>query len=183
MLLNTACTSISRRISGATLVELLVGSAIGAMVIGATLAFSLYTGRGFAGVVNYIELESQSRTALDGMVRDIRQADALTAFATNKLTFRDVNAQTLVYEYSPSLRTLVQTKAGKAQTLLKECDSLTFQIFQRNTTNGTFDQYPTTILASNAKVVQVSWVCSRKIVGSKLNTESVQTAKIVIRNQ
>ena len=33
-----------------------------------------------------------------------------------------------------------------------------------------------------AKLIDVSWKCSRKIMGEKLNTESVQTAKIVIRN-
>jgi hypothetical protein len=33
-----------------------------------------------------------------------------------------------------------------------------------------------------AKLVDVSWLCSRKILGRKVNTESVQTAKIVMRN-
>jgi len=28
----------------------------------------------------------------------------------------------------------------------------------------------------------VSWKCSRTILGAKINTESVQTAKIVLRN-
>ena len=32
------------------------------------------------------------------------------------------------------------------------------------------------------KLVSVSWRCSRTILGQKVNTESVQTAKIVIRN-
>ena len=182
MLLNTAYTSTFRRTSAASLVEMLVGMAIGGMVIAATLAFSLYTGRGFAGVANYIELESQSRTALDTMIRDIRQAGALTSFASNKVIFVDSASQPLIYEYSPTARTLNQTKSGKTTTLLKECDSLRFGIYKRNTTNGTFDQYPTTVEASNAKVIQVSWTCSRTITGSKLNTESVQTAKIVIRN-
>jgi hypothetical protein len=30
--------------------------------------------------------------------------------------------------------------------------------------------------------VDVSWKCSRQILGEKVNTESVQTAKIVMRN-
>jgi hypothetical protein len=31
-------------------------------------------------------------------------------------------------------------------------------------------------------MIDVSWKCSREILGAKINTESVQTAKIVIRN-
>jgi hypothetical protein len=34
-----------------------------------------------------------------------------------------------------------------------------------------------------AKLVQVTWVCSRSILGKKVNTESVQSAKVVIRKQ
>ena len=36
---------------------------------------------------------------------------------------------------------------------------------------------------TNCKLIAVSWVCSRTILGSKMNTESVQTAKIIIRKQ
>jgi hypothetical protein len=32
-------------------------------------------------------------------------------------------------------------------------------------------------------LIEVSWICSRQIFGKKVNTESVQTAKIVIRKQ
>jgi hypothetical protein len=47
----------------------------------------------------------------------------------------------------------------------------------------TFEQFPTSAAAGNCKLVSVSWICSRSILGSRLNTESVQTAKIVIRKQ
>jgi hypothetical protein len=66
--------------------------------------------------------------------------------------------------------------------LLTNVDFLSFQIFQRNPVAGTYDTYPTSS-ATNCKLVSVSWICSRSILGSKLNTESVQTAKIVIRKQ
>jgi hypothetical protein len=36
---------------------------------------------------------------------------------------------------------------------------------------------------SAAKLIQVSWICSRDILEARFNTESVQSAKIVIRNQ
>ena len=37
-------------------------------------------------------------------------------------------------------------------------------------------------VADQVKLLDVSWRCSRKVLGQKLNTESVQTSKIVIRN-
>ena len=56
-------------------------------------------------------------------------------------------------------------------------------MFQRNPIGGTFDQFTNTLTAATCKLVQVSWVCSRKILQGKVNTESVQTSKIVIRKQ
>ena len=35
----------------------------------------------------------------------------------------------------------------------------------------------------SCKLVQLHWICSRKIFGAKVNTESVQSAKVVIRKQ
>jgi hypothetical protein len=61
-------------------------------------------------------------------------------------------------------------------------DYLTFQIYQRNTVANTYDQFPTGSVGL-CKLISVSWICSRTILGSKMNTESVQTAKIVIRKQ
>lgn len=183
------CTATSTKLrraqksAAATLVEYIISIGVGSIALLAIVAFSIYTGRSFAGMMNYVELESQSRSTLDGMIKDIRQTAILTGFTSNSLTFRDYDDKPLLYEYSPENRTLTRTKDGTSKTLLKECDSLNFGIFQRNTTNGTYDQYPASLQASNCKVVQVTWVCSRAITGTKLNTETVQTAKIVIRNQ
>ena len=173
----------AQRSAAATLIEYIISIGVGSIALAAIVSFSIYTGRSFAGIMNYVELEGQSRAALDGMIKDIRQTGLLTGFTSNKLTFQDYDTKPLVYEFSPSGRTLTRTKDGASKTLLTGCDSLSFSIFQRNTTNGTYDQYPTSLQASNCKVVQVTWTCSRIITGTKLNTETVQTAKIVIRNQ
>ena len=77
----------------------------------------------------------------------------------------------------------VRTKGGVSQVLLTECDFLTFSNYQRNPYYGQYDQYPVTTSPTNSKLVSLTWVCSRKITGAKMNTESVQTAKIVIRKQ
>ena len=167
--------------SGTTLIELMFAIAVGMIAIAALASLSLYSGRVFAGLLNYADLETKSRSALDFMTREIRQTQLLTAYASNQLTFQDFDGVPLVYAYNPTNLTLTRTKTGTSKVLLTGCESLTFGIFLRNTTNGTFDQYPSTSSPTNTKVVQVSWLCKRSIVGTKMNSESVQTAKTVIR--
>ncbi|MEJ2010407.1 MAG: hypothetical protein P8Z30_20015, partial [Acidobacteriota bacterium] len=71
--------------------------------------------------------------------------------------------------------------------LLTNCEYLAFGISQRNPSNE-FCFYPATNTTTSkldpslCKLVDVSWKCSREIFGKKVNTESVQTAKIVMRN-
>ena len=82
---------------------------------------------------------------------------------------------------------MIKTKNGITKVLLSQCDFLTFRICQRNPIPGQFNFYPATNTAgvytpSLCKLVDVSWRCSRQILQKKVNTESVQTAKIVLRN-
>jgi hypothetical protein len=64
--------------------------------------------------------------------------------------------------------------------MLTSCDYLSFNGYQRNPTNNF--QFLTASTPEQTKLISVSWRCSRKILGAKVNTESVQTAQICIRN-
>lgn len=181
-MLNLHSTSRSRRLrsAGMTLAEMLVSMAVGGIVLAAVGRLSLFTARSFVAMGNYNDLDRASTFCLDTMTREIRKTRALTSYSTNQLVFTDQDTNTLSYTYNPSTRELTRTKAGTTTVLLKQCDYLYFEISQRNpSTNFTF--YPVTSY-SEAKLVDVSWRCSRQIFGAKVNTESVQTAKIVIRN-
>jgi Tfp pilus assembly protein PilW len=175
-------TSIKRRTIAFTLVETLVGIALGGVVLATLAQLTFFTGRSFAALYNYIELDKYSRNALDQMVYKIRQADLMTACSSNRLEFSYDSTNTLVYDYSPSAKTLTETLGGQSKVLLKGCDLLLFSIYQRNTASGTYDQFPATLTNNAAKLVQLSWTCSRTVLGARINTESVQSAKIVIRN-
>jgi len=164
-------------------VELLVTTAISGLLLVALLQVVFHTGRSFAAWANYLELDRNSRNALDQMVYKIRQADELKSFSSNRLVFSYFKTNDLVYEYSPADRTLTETVAGETKTLLTGCDLLKFAMFQRNTAAGTYDQFPATQTNNTAKLVQLSWTCSRSVLGARINSESVQSAKIVIRNQ
>ena len=116
------------------------------------------------------------------MSRAIRQTAQLTSYSSSAITFSNPDGTQLNFTWSPSTRVLTMTQRGVPKTLLNQCDYLYFNISQRNPTYGTFGFYSATNNAALCKLVDVSWRCSRSILGKKINTESVQTAKIVIRN-
>lgn len=175
-------TTSTKGRAGFTLVELLVTLAVGSLLCIAIAVLGLYAGRSFAGLVNYTELDARSRNALDRMTRDIRQVNRLTANTATRLDFEDWDGAPLHYDYSPGDRTLARVKGGDTEVLLTECDSLAFAIYQRNPISGTYNQFPTASPAAT-KLINVTWTCSRKILGTTMNTENVQTAKIIIRQQ
>lgn len=174
---------------GFSLAELSMSIAVSGVILTALLSFTVYAAKSFAAMDNYVDLEQKSQFALDTMTRNIRQTQALSAYGTrtlngrsvtNSLTFIDEDGSALKYTFTENV--LLQTKGGITSMLLTNVDFLSFQIFQRNTLASTYDQFPAGSVAQ-CKLISVSWICSRSILGSKLNTESVQTAKIVIRKQ
>jgi hypothetical protein len=163
-----------------TLIEMVVASGIGTLVLSAVAFLSMFSARSFAAMGNYGDLDRKSRNALDIMSKEVRQSRSLTSFSATKLVFVDNATNTLTYTYDATAHTLTRQKGTEKTVLLTGCDYLNFDISQRNPSNA-FTFYPTTN-ASMAKLIDVSWKCSRTILGSKVNTESVQTAKVVIRN-
>ncbi len=172
-----------------TLLEMLVSMAVSGIILTALLSFTVYSSRSFAAMENYVDLEQKSMNALDNMTRDIRQTMALSSYSTrtvngqlvtNSLTFTDSDGQPLIYSYTDDV--LVRQKGGETTMLLTNVDFLSFLIYQRNPIGGGYEQY-STFTPETCKLISVSWICSRSILGSKINTESVQTAKIVIRKQ
>ena len=169
---------------GMTLVEMMFGMAIAGLVSSAVASLAFYTGRSFVSMANYVELDQRSRNALDSMSREIRQANRLLSSTSTSLNFECLDGSILSYVYDAAGKKLIckRNDVEQGKPLLTECDSLQFLIYQRNSVAGTYDQYPTAS-ASTCKLVQLRWVCSRKILGVTMNTESVQSAKIVIRKQ
>ena len=186
MILLPATIKPRPRRSGFALLEMQIALGLASLVLAGVVSFSLFTLRSFVALGNYSDLDRSSRNALDVLTRDIRQSRELTYFRTNKLSLTANDMSTLVYEYNPSAATLTRTSGGHSSVLLEQCDFLTFAIYQRKPM-ADMKFYPATNFSgvadlSIAKLIDVSWRCSRTILALKVNTESVQTAKIVIRN-
>ena len=173
------CKITATRQKGFTLSEVVISLALVVVMTGALGGLYVYSTRTFVESANYMDLDSQSRVALNRMSRIIRQADALTYYSSNKLTFL-VGTNFVSFTYYPGQRTLREETASTFKALLSDCDYVNYGIYQRNLTNS-YDYYPAATLAS-CKVVQVDWGCSRMVLG-KSNTAAAVSAKIVIRKQ
>lgn len=176
--------SAGRQRLGFALAEAWIAVGITSLLLIVLASFSDFSGRSFAALFNYTELDDVNRIAMDRITRDVRQAIQVKNATSSLLVLVDADGvSTITYQYFPLTRELQRTKTGEAaEKILTECDRLTFSIGQRNTVYGSYDVYPETT-PNTAKVVNVSWSCSRTIFGRKENTESVQTARIVIRKQ
>ncbi len=181
-------SSAERWCCGMTLPGTMVALGVSSILLAVLAAFSFYSGRSMAAMGNYVDLDNTSRRAVDVMTREIRQTGALIENPTNVLTFTNYESHTaLQYIYDPINRNLTQVKDGTSTVLLTECDSLQFHLYQRTPQVGTNVFFPTTNPAL-VKLIDMNWRCSRNIFGrtnsgDKANTETVQTAQVVLRNE
>jgi prepilin-type N-terminal cleavage/methylation domain-containing protein len=199
---NTISRPHKARCSGLTLVELLIAIGISGIIFVAVGMMIFFSGRSYAALANYVDLDNKSRQALDLMSKEIRQVDGVTGIGTVTLTGGQVvtnqlvlsgketngAAYTITYTYTPTSanKTLTRSKVGGlypgTNTLLTGCTYLNFGMFTRVPKDGTLDQFSSTDYAT-CKVVEIDWICSRKIFNQSDNTESVQSAKVVIRKK
>jgi len=164
-----------------TLVELLVTIALAGIVFAALAMLWTNGARGILAITNYTELDRRSKTALDIMSKDIRQAAGMTSFSTNSIALTNKAGVAFSYTYSTGAKTLTRTYNVSSKVILTGCDTLKFSISTRKPEAG-FNFTSASNNVADAKLVDVNWKCSRQILGKSINTESIQTAKIVMRN-
>ena len=175
---------------------MLVSLGIGSIVLLVIAVLSAYGFRSFVALGNYADLDQRSRNALDMISREMRQSTDLLSFQTNatakSLTFTNTLTATrmkLYWDSDSRILTLDITGQG-VYPILTDCERWDFSLYSKAAavtptniifypaTNGTGVLDPTV-----CKLINMSWKCSRTILGNKVNTESVQTAQIVMRNK
>lgn len=174
---------LRRRTAGFLLSETMFGMGVLMLLVFAVIAFSIFSARSFAALFNYVDLDDKNRIAIDRITRDVRQSNRVKEASATRLVLEDADGDDVIYAYDPVARILTRTENSVVITNLTECDRLTFDLAQRNTKSNSFDVYPVATTPETIKVVNVAWLCSRSLLGNKENTESVQTARIVIRKQ
>ncbi len=166
-----------------TLVEVMIATSIGGLILATAGSLMVYNARSLAALSNYADLDRYSRGAVDKLSQDIRQATNMVSFTTTELVLGSARGRSNIsYTYQTDSRQLVRVEGNNSEVLLRECDTLTFTVYGRNNVSNTWDQFAVTN-ATGAKLIKLNWTCSRTVLGQAVNTESVQTAKIVMRKQ
>ncbi len=182
MVCKTTSSAERRSQAGFTLAESLVAAALGVLILGAACVLWGFANETFAGTLNYVDLAASSKNALDRMTQQIRNAQTVTSCTAYELKLLDLDGNEFKFTYNPTTKVLTTTQAGTTTTLLKGCTALSFSLFQRTPSSGSYDLVGTSA-TNTAKVVQIRWNCSRFLVGARQNTERQVSAKIVIRNR
>ncbi len=167
---------------GWTIPETLVSITITLVLMVAVVSMAMTSGRAFLALYNYGDLNAVNKVAMDTLTRDVRECNRVTACSATVLSLEDSNLDPITYTYNSSAKTFTRTTPSDSKVLLTQCSTLSISIFKR-TAPVSFGDPLDTATPANAKVVNVSWNCSRTILGAAVNTESVQTARIVIRKQ
>lgn len=182
--------SVARRAAGAfTFPEVMVGLGIFTICGAALASLFLFGTRSFAAISNYAVLDKANRQAMDTMTREIRSAIMVTSYTTNPATLTLLNSDTntVVYTFNPNTLELQRSVQGSVtnQILLTNCTLLQFELYKRNPSNASYTTlFPvaTNNWQQEVKVIQLSWKTSMTISPTaNVNSENVQTARIVIR--
>jgi len=178
-----------------TLIEVIMALGLGGLIFGLLITTFKYSLTSFSAMGNYGDLDRNSRATLDLLSREIRNSSALTGYsATNPKSLTFTNSTThkqIVVTYDSTARTLTLAKTGQAtKTLLTSCDQWDYSLFGKvpliSSTNISFNAATNgagSVDVNSCKLINMTWKCSRTIFGSKRNTESIQTAQIVLRNK
>lgn len=203
-------TRRSRR--GFTLVEVMIGAALGAFLLTAVLSTFLFLGRSGANLQNYSDMESQARKALELFAEDTRQASAITWISGNQIRLT-VDGQYHTYTYADGASantgtltrviTVVSTSAVVSRmTLLtgiihpvartSDADTACTPFFRGYNLNGVefkAIQYASpsasdlTAASSGTKQLQISMEASRTSQTVASATNTVLSARFILRNK
>lgn len=171
-----------RAASGFTLIELMVSSALGAIAVAFIMSVTFYTGRSIASLTDSVHLSNDSRAVIDRMSQKIRQAEEVTAYATNSITV-DTGGTNLTFSFLEDERKLIEIENNVTNVLLDNCTSLQFDLYKRNPVTNSFEQFPSADTLSEAKLVRVAWTCESIRIGKAKGSAELMSSKIVLRSK
>jgi hypothetical protein len=179
---------------GVTLVEMLIATGIGVILVTIIVALTAYAEKSFAVTSSHVDLESKSRYALDKLTRELRQATAVVSCDTN-LPFKwftvtnAVEGFALTLSWDAEVKSLRLEKVGptpddnRSEKLLSNCERWDFTFCSRTPSVGPTDvSFNPVSNVADCKVILMSWTCRQELIG-QLETENVQEMQIALRNK
>jgi Prokaryotic N-terminal methylation motif len=183
-----------QRECGLSLVEMAVALAVGSIVMLVLGLLSLDGLRSFLVMGNCAALDQKNRFVSDRITRDLRQATRILSYQSDAdgktlVLTNSLQGSAIAYTWDAETRTLTCTETGEPPfTCLTDCDSWEALFFQNlPQMSATAPFLPATngvgaLDLNQARVVTLSWKCSRPVTGASWKTESAQTLQIALRN-
>jgi len=157
----------------------MIAVVIGSLVLGSILATTMALTRGSASLLNYVDMNDDSRAMLEQFARDIRMGNDVTTSTESRLVFTSTGKNPgttipIIYNYVSSAGTLFRTVNGVQSVVLNDIQQLEMRYFD-------LAGNPTTN-ALEVKEVQIEAIMRKKAL-SVDNTNHIITARFMMRNR
>lgn len=169
----TISTDLPDKKRGFTLAELLVALAIMSIVLASMYPAIIQLAQGSESVVNYTEMNTLTRNALERFGRDARMARNIK-LATDYRVILDVQGVDVEYRYYPDVGAFYREVNGNQQLLLTDSEDLLFSFYDLR-------QNPTTDI-NEVKHVQLEAEMQRQVL-QLFNTNYIISARFMMRNR
>lgn len=178
-------------VGGFTLVELMIGSSLGAFILAAVLSTFLFMGRSGANLQNYNDMEAQARKALEYFAEDTRQASGVVWGSDAYTVALTVGLNTITYQYNASARRFARQEVVTATSVVTSTRVLVTGIttFAFTAYNISGNNVPISTTAERTaangttKQLQISLESSRTNTTVVAATNTVLSARFVLRNK
>jgi hypothetical protein len=142
----------------------------------------LTTMRKVATLASYPTLNQKGQAASGLIAGDIRRSSSIGSVSADSIVLKTGVNSTVSYVFDSKARTLTRKDAQGTQTILTDLDSFSFSLFQQPAANAAYAKFlPAS--AKDARMVGCRWSSSRKIAGTKVDSEAVEMAPVVLRNR
>jgi Tfp pilus assembly protein PilV len=188
---STASVTLRKARRGWTLLEMMITVGLFSLVGMALMGTYIFGIKSMASMYAYALLDANNRQAMDRLTSEIRQSKNVLAYTTNSITVLTANEDgstgpTVTYSFNPGTQKMVRRSSdGTSKVLLNNCSLLAFKLYTRCPSNSVFGSFPVAVdnWSNTVKVLQLTWKTSITQPSAIVNSENVQTARIVIRKQ
>ncbi len=168
------------RARGMTLVELMVATSLGALIMAGVLTVFLFIGRTSVNMASYVDLESQARASLERFAQDARQASSIT-YSSSSVINLVVNSTSITYGYDAGTAQFYRTLNGTRTNLLTGISEFSFIGYKLDGTQVSLSNLA--LAGTNTKQIQLSLKAQRVNRTAAAVSNTVLSARYVLRNK
>lgn len=166
-----------------TLVEFMIGSALGSMVLLATLTAFIFFCRGGVSMSHYADMERQSRVTLQTFSQDSRQASGVVWVDENTLRLT-LNGTSVTYSYRPETNDFVRTANETTLVLASGIESFQFKAYDLGGTSISLSTAAErTAAVASTNMVQVNIALRRNPASTANASAQTVSARYILRNK